>query len=407
MDEKILRYKIQCTEFLDSYDPSDLLNFMEENSIAMEDMSLAISRFALNSDRVFDRIEGKEIDNLFIVPSNEVIEKSRKPSEVCFIVCSDDALEYSRIMEWVNNLYVPQNITLNSMQVTGVSKLPSGYNEAMEASDAKYKIYVRDGVRILNPYFLYNIIDIFETKTDVAMIGFLGSKYIPSGGIMEDVDCYGSLAVAGENETFVCGENPISDVYASFVHSCVVATCNDIKWNADTEYSDEFTCSVHAIEYKKKGLKTLIPPQEYPWVLYDYGKDVFSHDSAAGLSLIKNIFFEPDKKHVLLCLGANSLVEMPNNGLDKLASNLEIFDNSIDKIQLFITFFPEDIKQWIHVNSDAFSKIDDILFKRNVITGPMDKDFLDMIDAYYGDSSPLVLKLVDMKKPVMIRSAAI
>ena len=98
---------------------------------------------------------------------------------------------------------------------------------------------------------------------------------------------------------------------------------------------------------------------------------------------------------------------MPNNGLDKLASNLEIFDNSIDKIQLFITFFPEDIKQWIHVNSDAFSKIDDILFKRNVITGPMDKDFLDMIDAYYGDSSPLVLKLVDMKKPVMIRSAAI
>lgn len=406
MDKKFLRYQIQCAEFLDSFNPADLITFMEENSISMDDMSLAISRFAINADRVFDRIEGKEIQNLFTIPENQTIEKNREAAEVCFIVCSDDEVEYARIMEWINNLYIPRNITISSLQVTGVSKLSSAYNEAMEASQAKYKVYVREGVRILNPYFLFNIINRFENASDVAMIGFLGSKYIPANGIMEDVDCYGTLSVAGESETYICGEDLGKDFYASFIHSAIVATNIDTRWNEEIECNDEFTCSIHSLELAKKGLRSLVPHQEFPWILYDYGHDMFIHDNTNN-ELMENFIFEKGKKHILLCLGASSLVEMENSGINKLISNLNTFDESNDKIQLFICFFPEDIKQWANVNNDAFSKIDKLLFGRNVVTGISCKEFLDKIDAYYGDSSPLVLKFADMKKPVMIRSATI
>ena len=107
---------------------------------------------------------------------------------------------------------------------------------------------------------------------------------------------------------------------------------------------------------------------------------------------------------MLLCLGASSLVEMENNGIDKLLSNLSIIDENKDKIQLFITYFPEDKSQWMHVNNNAFWKIEEILKFRNVIEGKIDKEFLERLDAYYGDASPYVLKMTDLKKDMVLQN---
>ncbi len=401
-----IKYNIERAEFLDDFDASTLISFMKENEISMIEMSTAISIFAVFPDRVFDRIEGKDEEILFNYPDNNLIEKKREGSKVCFIICTDNNLEYARIMEWIQHLYVPHNIEIDSIQVTGVEKLSKGYNEALEAVDAEYKIYLREGVRILNPYFLYRVIDAFEENEDIAMVGILGSRHIPANGIMEDIDCQGLLAVTSQNETVICGEalNSICDV--SFVSNVLVATKGDIKWNTG-DFDDEYCCSIHAMDLRREGKRVVVLPQEAPWILYDLGTDFFYHEDEKRIAFLDDYIFEKNKKHMLLCLGASSLVEMENNGIDKLLSNLSIIDENKDKIQLFITYFPEDKSQWMHVNNNAFWKIEEILKFRNVIEGKIDKEFLERLDAYYGDASPYVLKMTDLKKPVMIRSAEI
>ena len=69
--------------------------------------------------------------------------------------------------------------------------------------------------------------------------------------------------------------------------------------------------------------------------------------------------------------------------------------------------FPEDNHQWRHIDSFSYQIIENILSHRNVFTGSIDNALLKKIDAYYGDPSPLVLKMSDLKKPVMIRSSDI
>ncbi|MCR5773099.1 MAG: glycosyltransferase family protein [Butyrivibrio sp.] len=403
MKHNLLKYNINRTEFLDSYNPMDLLKYMETNKIPMEEVSFAIGKFAMSTERVFSRIEGKVTEEIFIRPSDEIISKQRDSQEVCFIVASDDNDEYLRILEWIDNLFIPSNIDVTTLQITGVSSLASGYNEAMASSKAKYKIYIREGVRIINPYFLFNILDIFENRKDVSMVGFLGSRYIPSNGIMESGVCYGKMAICGENKTFVFGENPKNDIEVSFIHSSIVATDSDMYWNENIPCNDEFTCSIHAMEYKKNGLKVLVPSQEFPWILYDYGHDSFLHDDSNKV-LMEKFIFDPNKKHILMCIGASSLVEMKNGGLDKLEDNLKIFDENADKVQLFICLFPDDTRQWMNVAPDIFPKIERLLAGRNLIEKLTDNESFNYFDAYYGDSSPNVLKMSDAKKPVMIRS---
>ena len=61
--------------------------------------------------------------------------------------------------------------------------MTSGYNEAMNASDAKYKVYLHQDVLIRNRKLLYDILDIFSEK-NIGMIGTVGTAELSNDGVM-------------------------------------------------------------------------------------------------------------------------------------------------------------------------------------------------------------------------------
>ena len=62
--------------------------------------------------------------------------------------------------------------------------MAEGYQAAMDATDARYIVYLHQDVFILEKDFIKKTIKIFESDADIGMIGMVGTKKIPESGVM-------------------------------------------------------------------------------------------------------------------------------------------------------------------------------------------------------------------------------
>ena len=84
---------------------------------------------------------------------------------------------------YISQLEVPENFQIDILTVHEAVSMTSGYNEAMNASDAKYKVYLHQDVLIRNRKLLYGILDIFSEK-NIGMIGMVGTAELSNDGVM-------------------------------------------------------------------------------------------------------------------------------------------------------------------------------------------------------------------------------
>ena len=78
---------------------------------------------------------------------------------------------------------VPDGYLLDVLTVKNADSMTSGYNAAMNETDAKYKIYMHQDVFIVNINLLEDILKIFEDK-NVGMLGVVGTPNMPENGCM-------------------------------------------------------------------------------------------------------------------------------------------------------------------------------------------------------------------------------
>ena len=74
--------------------------------------------------------------------------------QFCFILCVNNDFFVQECLLYISNLIIPDGYTVDIITVTDAESMASGYNEAMQTSNAKYKIYIHQDVFILNEYFL-------------------------------------------------------------------------------------------------------------------------------------------------------------------------------------------------------------------------------------------------------------
>ena len=58
--------------------------------------------------------------------------------KVCFIICSNDQLYTEECLYYINHLHIPDRYQVDALTVEGAVSMAAGYNEGMQASDAKY-----------------------------------------------------------------------------------------------------------------------------------------------------------------------------------------------------------------------------------------------------------------------------
>lgn len=139
------------------------------------------------------------------------------------------------------------------------------WQEAMAASDAKYKVYLDEDVRILQKDFLVKLLDIFRRDDGIAIIGVVGAKELPTSGIVQEAVKKAGIFQRGDGTVEQWA--PVDGKWqeAAAVEGFFVATQYDLPWREDYQ-DDVFFVTAQSVRFKQKGYKTVLAAQTSPWI---------------------------------------------------------------------------------------------------------------------------------------------
>lgn len=190
-------------------------------------------------------------------------------NKVCFIICTNNTFFFDECVRYINWLEVPPGIEMELLEIRDADSMTAGYNEAMNSSDAKYKIYMHHDLFIRNKFLLYDILELFKSDDGIGMIGLVGSKIIPDNVIMwssERVQ-FGDKEVKWEDYRYSLKEDGYWDVEA--IDGMFMATQVDIPWREDLFDGWDFYDVSQSLEMRKKEYRIVVPVQHQAWYIHD------------------------------------------------------------------------------------------------------------------------------------------
>jgi len=195
--------------------------------------------------------------------------------KICFIACVNNEVFWQECLTYINRLVVPEGFEIDAIAVWEAKSIAAGYNEGMQATDAKYKIYLHQDVFITDIYFLQELLDIFAINEKIGMVGLVGVNKMPDDGIMWHGDrvfsiyCQYNLNIEGCSKfTKATGDN-IAVVEA--IDGLLMATQYDIPWREDIFDGWDFYDASQSAEFKKKGYEIVVPQFDKPICVHDDG----------------------------------------------------------------------------------------------------------------------------------------
>ena len=194
--------------------------------------------------------------------------------EICVIMCVNNEKYMQEAAYYITQLHIPDGYEISFLTIADARSMTAGYNEAMQASNAKYKVYLHQDTFILNPYFLDDCIRIFESDTKIGMIGMIGIPQMPESGIMWDGRQYGRVLETHIFETIIRGNGfnkELNCLDVEAVDGLLLMTSYDLPWREDLFDHWDFYDASQAMEFWKKGYRVVIPQMKDPWVLHDCG----------------------------------------------------------------------------------------------------------------------------------------
>ena len=195
--------------------------------------------------------------------------------KICFITCVTDEIFYNESLLYLQELYVPEGLQVEFIAVRNAKSMASGYNKAMQQSNAKYKVYLHQDVFIINKNYIKEILKLFEKEEQISLIGLAGCKNLSSAGIWwQEKDLYGRVCHANTPESIQKTyygeiEGDYKDVIA--VDGLLMATQYDLYWRDDILSGWHFYDIAQSFEFHRKGYKVVIPQQIDFWVVHASG----------------------------------------------------------------------------------------------------------------------------------------
>ena len=202
------------------------------------------------------------------------VESISKKRNICFITCTNNDLMYSECLYYISKLEIPEGYEINAISVTEAENMASGYNEAMESSAADIFVFLHQDVCILNPFFLQEIVSIFDSDSDIGMIGMVGSPVLPPDAVMWHGNRIGSMYALEPDELRYSipdygHPSALFDVEA--VDGLLIVTNRKIKWREDLFDGWDFYDVSQSAEYRNNGYRVVVPEQTSPWTAHDDG----------------------------------------------------------------------------------------------------------------------------------------
>lgn len=192
-----------------------------------------------------------------------------------FIMCSNNDLFRTECERYISDLEIPEGYEADVICIQDAVSMTAGYNAAMNASDAKYKIYLHHDTFLQNRRMLYDILRIFEDP-QVGMIGMLGAEKLPPDANCAPCWDVGTVLAYGRMRTMqiTSGRHCFHGrrtVPVRAVDGLLMITQYDLPWREDVFDGWDFYDVSQCMEMQKHGYRVVIPSQEQPWCYHDCG----------------------------------------------------------------------------------------------------------------------------------------
>lgn len=187
----------------------------------------------------------------------------------CFIICTNNTQYLEECLLYLNMLEVPEGYEVELITIEDAQSMTSGYNEAMNASDAKYKIYIHQDTFVTEKKILYKLLKVFKQDNSIGLIGTIGSKKLSKDGVMWHGKRCGNFYRLDMLNKII--GNPIDKIRTDYeevdvVDGLFIATQYDLPWREDILDGWDFYDVSQCLEFRRVGYKVVIPKQKKAWV---------------------------------------------------------------------------------------------------------------------------------------------
>lgn len=166
-------------------------------------------------------------------------------------------------------LNVPDGYEVEVVAVEDKGSIAAVYNAAMKQTRARYKIYMDEESRILDPDFFRKMLDVFAADEKIAVLGGSGTREFLSNGLYQTA-CkrVGRVCLGRRFEQREWEEvgTPYTEVVA--VDEFFLATQYDLEWREDLFSGSCFYGTAQCLEFRRLGYKCVVPAQENAWIAY-------------------------------------------------------------------------------------------------------------------------------------------
>lgn len=192
--------------------------------------------------------------------------------KICFIICCNNNQYTEQCMKYIHHLTIPEGYSIDVLTITEAESITSAYNCGMNASDAKYKVYLHQDTFIINKNFITDILNIF-INPKIGMIGVVGSLHLPPNGMMWYGERVGRLYASIIYDTTDSNFMPDSKTteYVEAIDGMIMITQYDLYWREDLFKNWHFYDLSQSLEFRKNGYQIVVPNTDTPWCLHDEG----------------------------------------------------------------------------------------------------------------------------------------
>lgn len=217
-------------------------------------------------------------------------------NKIAIIMCVSDDLYLEESLYYLNKLKEPEGFTVEFFDIHDAKSICEGYNLGMNASDAKYKLYIHQDVFVTDENTLIKCIDFFKSHPKTGLIGVLGQNYAPQDRLFHFGWNVGSTYLSSGRET-KCHNFPSNGGEVFAVDGLFMMTQFDLPWREDILLGWDMYDYSQSLEFRKAGYEVRIPPMDNPWTFHDVGRlDLLMYD--ANILILLNTypeFFDVDK----------------------------------------------------------------------------------------------------------------
>ncbi len=198
--------------------------------------------------------------------------------KIAIILCVNNNTYFEECMYYLNKLNIPEGYQVDLYDVRDAESIYAGYNEAMNTSDAKYKLYLHQDVFILDPDMLIKSIAFFNTHPTCGLIGVIGGSEKPKDRLFYLSWNKGRVIYTTDKKyNYTDFSKDATRVFA--VDGMFMMTQYDLPWRSDILNGWDMYDFSQSIEFHKAGYEVWIPNQEMPWTFHDCGRlSIASYD---------------------------------------------------------------------------------------------------------------------------------